>query len=264
MNILIPTYEESSVFFDRAKIATAAKPLASVRSLAGLEDLKVSDSGLLVGKNVPTAVGFTDNLDEDRKQAAADSIHFAERYADGNADKLKNPIDWHNKYGEAMKHCGWSLSNYKYEDHVTKEVNVTMDAIILDIIKAVAGRNAPAMLEVLGATFDKLSSDPKLGVSFDSNSKSAEGRDFRLVPCLQSPGGTAIAAFLALDTSLKTQQGGALFWKWKTSNLRMKKVGSIIELNLSMHERRRGRILELLDADSDDFFDKADLNLNKK
>lgn len=254
MNMLVPSIVESRVFFDNTQLSPLVKKLSGVRSFAGSNELAVAKSDLLLGENVPTAIGFTDNLDEDKKQAAADSIHFAERYADSYSDKDNQPIEWHGKYAEALKHCGWSLTNHKYQDLVSRKTAVTMDAIVLDIIKATAGRNAPALTNLLKVSFDKIQGDEELLTLFDSNSSKGKDKDFRLIPCLQTPGGTAIATLVAFDCELSTSQGGAWFWKWKLSNVRMKRVASVMELNMAQHERRRDQIIELLDQNSDDFF----------
>jgi hypothetical protein len=252
MSILMPSFEESQLFFRAAHIA----PLVEVPTIRTLSDEKegVNQQDLLVGNETPSVIGFSDNLDEDKKQAAADSIHFAERYANTYSDIKERPVEWHAKYSEAMRHCGWTLTNSKYEDHVSKQVNVTMDSIVLDMIKAVAGRNAPAMATLLQGAFDKIKSDESLVTLFDGNSKKGKNAEFRIVPCLQSSKGTAITAYLAVDCELQTQQGGAWFWKWKLSNLKMKKVATMVELNLAMHERRREFIYEALDMSSEEFF----------
>jgi len=260
MTILLPSIEESRVFFASAQLEPIATKLKGIRSFANLNNQEVAKSDLLLGENVPAAIGFTDNLDEDKKQAAADSIHFAERYADSVSDKIKAPIVWHAKYAEALKHCGWTLTNSKYVDDVSRQTNITMDAIVLNIVKATAGRNAPALTSMLQGAFDKIQSDEGLVTLFDKNSKSGKDVDFRLIPCLQTPGGTAIATFVSVDCELTTSQGGAWFWKWKHSNLRMKRVASVMELNMRQHERRRDQIIDLLDQSSDDFFKGVKLN----
>lgn len=253
MSILLPSIEESQLFFGRAQIAPIIQT-PKIRGFSAIEKEGVDQQDLLLGNDTPSVIGFSDDLDEDKRQAAADSIHFSERYATTHSDIKAAPLEWHAKYSEAMRHCGWTLLNNKYEDHVGKQVNVTMDSIVLDIITAVAGRNAPAMLKLLQGAFDKVKSEESLVTLFDSNSQKGKNAEFRIVPCLQSAKGTAITAYLAVDCELDTQQGGAWFWKWKLSNLKMKKVATMVELNMRMHERNRDFIHEALDMSSEEFF----------
>jgi hypothetical protein len=119
---------------------------------------------------------------------------------------------------------------------------------------AAAGRNAPALTNVLKGAFGKIQSDDQLVTIFDSNSKKGKDADIRIIPCIQTPGGTAIATLVAVDCELSMSQGGAWFWKWKFSNLSIKRVVTVMELNMSQHERRRDQIIELLDKNSDEFF----------
>jgi hypothetical protein len=253
MTILLPSIEESSVFFAGTQLAPLVRKV-KISAFSAVGSESVGESDLLLGENAPAALGFTDNLDEEKKQAMADCIHFAERYADTYSNRISNVIGWHAKYSEALKHCGLTLTNSKYQDQEVRQTNVTMESIVLDVVKSVAGRNAPALMQVLGEVNEKIKSDNGLVTLFDSNSKKGEDADFRLIPCLQTPGGTAIATFVAVDCKLSTSQGGAWFWKWKFSNLRIKRVATIMELNMRMHERRRDQIMELLDVSSDDFF----------
>ena len=253
MTILMPSIEESKLFFEHAQgmpLVQAAH--ARRRFMAGAEGVDQQD--LLMGNETPSVIGFSDNLDKEKKQAAADSIHFAERYANANSDIKATPLEWHAKYSEAMRHCGWTMTNNKYEDHVNKQVNVTMDSIVMDIITAVAGRNAPSMLKMMQGVFEKIQSEESLVTLFDNNSKKGKNADFRIVPCLQSAEGTAITAYLAVDCELDTQEGGAWFWKWKMSNLKMKKVATMVELNMRVHERNRDLIDKALNVSSEEFF----------
>lgn len=254
MSALFPSLDESRAFFDGVELAPKTYSASGIRSLAGSEGEGVGESDLLMGSDSPTVVGFADNVSDEKKQAAADSIHFSERYANTYSNIKANPVQWHEKYSDAMRQCGWTLINSRYEEHVNKQVNVTMDSIVLDIIKAVAGRNAPAMLSLLGCAFDKVKSDDGLVTLFDRNSKSDKKADFRIVPCLESAKGTAITAYLAVDCELKAEEGGAWFWKWKMSEVKMKKVATMVELNMRMHERNRDMIYEALDISSEEFF----------
>ena len=254
MTILLPGAEESRVFFAGAQLPPLTRRVSALTDAKDGSDTKVGDSDVLIGNEVPAVIGFADNLDEDKKQAAADSIHFAERYAKSKADINLDPVGWHYHYGEAMRNCGWTMTSSKYQDHVNKQVNVSMDSIVLDIIKAVAGKNAPAMLGLLGGVFDKIQSEDKLVTLFDNNSKNGTDADFRIVPCLQSAAGTAITAFLAVDLKLSTTEGGAWFWKWKVSELKMKKIATMVELNMRVHERNRELIYKAIDKSSEEFF----------
>ena len=254
MTILVPSAEESMAFFAGAQLAPLVSKRTPIRSFAALNGEAVAKSDLLIGDNKPVAIGFSDNVDEEKKNAAADSIHFAERFASTYSDKNKTPVDWHTKYAEALKHCGWSLTNSKYQEQEVKQTNVTMASIVLDLVKAVAGRNAPAMLEVLGSSFEKIQSEEELVTLLDINGENGVDKDARILPCLQSPGGTAIAVLVAVDCKLSTSQGGAWFWKWKLSNFEMKRVAAVMELNMRMHERRKDQIMEALDISSDEFF----------
>lgn len=253
MSILIPDYEERRAFFESAQIAPLANPTSRMSAFSAPLEKKIVDSDFLVGKEEGAAIGFTDNVDGERKQAAADSIHFAERYADHQVDQNVSPVEWYNKYIHAMKQCGWTSTSFDFDDYVSRQLNVSMDTVVLEIIAAVAGQNAPAMMNVLKKGFGKLDADKEHGVQFN-NSANSMGAKFRMVPCVQSPGGTAIAAFMAMDCKTTTREGGALFWKWKVSNTKIKKGACMIELNMDAHNRVKDQVLKTLGKASESFF----------
>lgn len=257
MSILMPSIEESRDFFKTAVIAPAMRRSESIRAFS--QEEKIDQPDLLLGKDTPTTLAFADNLSDEIAQAAQDSICYAERYAIANSDLKGNPIEWHSNYARAMRYCGWTMTSSKYVSHAETKQNVTMDSIVLDIIKAVAGKNAQAMLGLMGDVFDKVKSDSDLVTLFDRNSKKGKTTDFRIVPCLASAKGTAITAFLAMDCELKTEQGGAWFWKWNMSEVIMKKVATMVELNMRTHDRIREDLYEALDMDSAEFFKGANL-----
>jgi hypothetical protein len=132
-----------------------------------------------------------------------------------------------------------------------------MEAIVLDIVKTVAGANAPAMLDLMGSVFNTIKADDKLIQLFENTSNGGETGEFRIVPCLQSRGGTAITLFLAVDCELKSSEGGAWFWKWKWSRVKLKKVATMVELNMRVHLRNQDFIYDVLDKDSEAFFEGA-------
>lgn len=268
MSILLPSIDESMCFFETVRLApvsvadfSAGAPRSSrLTAMAEKsENQAVAQSDILLANENPAIIGFADNLDGDIKQAAADSIHFAERVATSRFDKNTQPIEWHALYSDAMRHCGWTMTSNKYQELTSSQTSLTMDSIVLEIVQAVAGRNAPAMLDLLFGVFDRVRSDEKLVNLFDSTSKKGADKDFRIVPCIQSPGGTPITAFLAVDCTLSSSQGGAWFWKWKVSRLRMKRVATMAELNMRIHDRNRDMIYQKLDKSSDDFFNSIEL-----
>ncbi|MFW0756446.1 hypothetical protein ACN1C3_17175 [Pseudomonas sp. H11T01] len=262
MDMAAPSLEESKAFFRGAKISPQSlRPRTmSLNMLSAKSELSSptsDDSDVLVGKDTPAVLGFSDNVSEDNRQAAKDSIHFSERYADLKADIKRAPIEWHAHYREAMRHCGWTMTAYKYGSHTTSQTNVTMEAIVLDIVNAVAGANASAMLNLVRSVFSTIKADDKLIQLFENTSKGGETGEFRIVPCLQSRAGTAITLFLAVDCKLKSSEGGAWFWKWKWSQVKLNKVATMVELNRRVHLRNQDLIYDVLDKDSEAFFEGA-------
>lgn len=143
---------------------------------------------------------------------------------------------------------------FLFMDHDTSTINVTMDTLVLDIIAQVAGINKAAFLPLMGKVFDTIKNDNALITLFDNNSKGDNVGSFQLVPCLESSQGIPVAVFAGLECAFKSNEGGAWFWKWKSSNLKVKKASSMINLDYDSYKRAESQILEWLGEERDSFF----------
>jgi len=99
-----------------------------------------------------------------------------------------------------------------------------------------------------------IKSDDALITLFDKNSKSDKVGSFQIVPCLESSQGIPVTVFAGLECEFRSLEGGAWFWKWKSSNLKVKKAATMINLNVDSYNRAEPKILEWLGEEQDDFF----------
>jgi hypothetical protein len=123
----------------------------------------------------------------------------------------------------------------------------------------VAGPNVDTVMKLMGKVFDSLKTDEPIINLFDRNSKSDSSGNARIVPCLQSASGIAVTYFVSIKCDFNRQIGGAWFWKWDVSDLRIKKMATGVNLNLQHYRGREQAILENLGANSDAFFNKLKL-----
>ena len=158
-----------------------------------------------------------------------------------------------------MKHCGWTFTNYIYTTHDTKNVNVTMDSLVLEIVAMAAGANAEAIVPLLGKVFDRIKKDNAIITLFDNNSKGSSVGSCQIMPCMESEGGIAVTVLAGLECTFNSSEGGAWFWKWKASSLSVQKAATQMNLNFESYKRREHHILGQLDKSSDEFFAKINM-----
>jgi hypothetical protein len=249
---VLPTAAQSDVFF--RGLAPSPLPLRPrALALSSEENNKSNDVGAISDES-PVIVAFADGVSGENRQAAMNSIQLSERVANTDYDLNTDPIGWHVKYKEAMGHCGWFMAGSEYGEHRTSSQTLTMDAVVLDIITAVAGPNAQTVLALVSTVFDKLKENDPAMKLFDKNSKSGNSGSFRLMPCLESSSGVAVTYFISVHCEFSSQSGGFWFWKWSASSLKIKKMATGVNLNLEHYKGQEANIRGYLGGSSDDFF----------
>ncbi|RMO93539.1 hypothetical protein ALQ33_01063 [Pseudomonas syringae pv. philadelphi] len=209
-----------------------------------------------VNKESPAVVAFADGVSLENREAVMLSVAFAEQVAHKKADISGDPIRWLQEYSTAMRYSGWlTLGGHEYGEYTTRNQSLTMDAIVLEMIGAVAGPNKAVLIELLGLALDKLQKDQAVMALFERNSKKGNTSTFRIMPCVESAGGIPITYLLSMHCDYMSDSGGALFWKWSVSRMKVRRLVKGLNFDKNAHERLKPKILTYLNKDADDFFD---------
>jgi hypothetical protein len=258
-----PSAEQSDAFFQNFKRSSLPdRPTAlalSSRSFDTVDAQEERGDAAVISKESPLIIAFADGVTGENRQAVMNSTQISERYANASHDLNSDPIGWHTRYKECMGHCGWFMTGHNMDDHRTSNTSITMDAVVLDIIRVVAGPNVDTVMKLMGKVFDSLKTDEPIINLFDRNSKSDSSGNARIVPCMQSASGIAVTYFVSIQCDFNRLVGGAWFWKWDVSDLKIKKMATGVNLNLQHYRGREQAILENLGASSDAFFNKLKL-----
>lgn len=248
----LPSQDETELFFNALPLKIQPR-FARLKSASSPINHTTQEEAF-IGVNSPIVVAFADGVSPENRKAVMYSTQFAEKYADTIASRKNEPMRWYQAYGRAISNCGWFSTSFVFVDHDTSKLNVTMDSLVLDIIAQVASYNAAAILPLLSSVFSTIKNDNALITLFDKNSKGDKVGSFQIVPCLESQQGIPVTVFAGLECEFRSLEGGAWFWKWKSSNLKVKKAATMINLNYDSYKRVEPRILEWLGEEQDDFF----------
>jgi hypothetical protein len=255
-----PTDAECDAYFDALPALknkhSVNKLKARAVSYSAASDQPVNvDSQAEINTTLPAVIAFADNVSSKNRDAVMLSIAFAEAVANDKSDIDKDTIDYLQEYAGALSIAGWTMSSSNYGLVQTSNQSITMDALVLEILSSIAGPNAAAVIQLMTSVLDNLQNNDPLIKLFESNAKKSKKTSFRLVPCLQSPAGTPVTYLLAMDIESSTANGGVLFWKWKVSNLTIKRLAKGLEFSRSRFDRYEDRILRYLDDNADAFFE---------
>lgn len=248
----LPSQDETEQFFKSLPVQIQPR-FARLKS-APTPINHSADEDAFIGAKSPIVVAFADGVSAENRNAVMYSVQFAEKYADMKASRKTEAMKWYQAYGLAISNCGWFSNSFVFVDHDTSTINVTMDSLVLDIIAQVAAFNAAAILPLLGRVLETIKNDNALITLFDNNSKGDSVGSFQIVPCLESSQGIPVTVFAGLECEFKSNEGGAWFWKWKSSNLKVQKAATMINLNYDSYKRAEPKILEWLGQEQDDFF----------
>lgn len=259
-----PTKEESIKFFQG--LPALEQPGGALfeshglmpQALALTQDAQSgTDSNSLaeIGKDEALVIAFADGVSEVNRKAVLLSMKFAEASArardDGNIDR----IQWLENYEEALFHAGWlGLGGRTWTTLETSNLSLTMDALVIDLISAIAGPNKAAVIQLLGLALDRLQGDESMMKLFEKNSKHGTTSSFRVMPCLESSTGIPVTYLMALEIDFSRHTGGALFWKWSVSNLSIRELVTGLNFDLDAHGDNRQLMRDYIRGNAEDFF----------
>ena len=254
-----PTAEESDAYFNDLPVIERAEHKFARRALVLTEapEAKIdTDSIAEVNKDAPAIIAFADGVSAENREAVMLGVEFAETVANSEADINKDSVKWLESYAKAFKYAGWlTTGGHRYGEYTSTNVNLTMDSVVLELISAVAGTNAQIVIKLLNLVMDKIQKDKPMMTLFDRNRKSGTASTFRIMPCLESSEGIPVTYLLAIHCESSTDSGGALFWKWSVSKLKIKHLAKGVDFNQGTHDRNKQRIVDYLGKNADDFFE---------
>lgn len=255
----VPTAEQSAAYFDSLPpvVGRPAAPARVSPVAMGLlaADTPVDEDMAKVSKDAPAIVAFADGVSAENREAVLLGVEFAETVASKTADINKDAVEWLTQYAKALRHAGWlTTGGHEYGSYTSRDTTLTMDTLVLELISAIAGPNTATVVSLLGLVLDKLQKNDPLMKLFESKSRRGTASQFRIMPCLQSSEGTPVTYLLSVHCEYKKTSGGALFWKWSIAELDVRRLAKGVQFNKDAFERNKGRILNYLNGEADDFF----------
>ncbi|MBV6286535.1 hypothetical protein [Pseudomonas aegrilactucae] len=254
---LFPCAEKSEEFFSKLQVPErqpVPMSMLGLMSAEGLDD-ETGEVALMTSEG-PTILTFADKLSADKRQMAKDATLFAEMVANTSGNIQEQPLQWLAAYREAMLHAGWFMASSDRQSYNTSKRDITMDSVVLEIVASVSGGNAAAMIPLVSRALDKLKGDEDMITLFNNNSTGATKDSCRILPCLETPNGEAVTLFIGLEYNRRTDNGGALFWKWDVETMDITQVATMVNWNERVYQRNKEEIHDYMGVSSDNFFKK--------
>lgn len=214
----------------------------------------------VVEKSSPSVVGpslmvFDEQLSEDDRQDAIDSQTFAEAVVRRLPKDASNELRYVT-YNDALLSIGWATEGYTYKKFVTKQVTLTMNEAVLQVLETVIAGSTGNILNLVASGFSKLKGDKGALKIVDSGSKHNQVVSFKAVPCIAAPGGGVAMVLGGLDLIDKSYDGDFLFVSFKTEGVQLFQAAGIRKFNRRMFDRKKNAVYAYIDRFGDDLFKK--------
>lgn len=251
----IKDYSVAQVAFDDAMqdkyfegIAAELKnvvPRARTKRSTSILGAAPSDSSAQgVGDSVvgPSLVVFDQALSEGDRQAALDCQQFAEAVVLERLPQGASNEERYRMYNEALLAVGWVTQSYTYKKYVSKQLTITMNEAILQVLETVVSGGASSVLNLVASGFSKLKGDKDALNIVDAGSKKNDVISFKAVPCITTPGGGMSMLMGGLDLVDKAYDGNFLFVTYKTQGVQIFQGAGVRTFNRSSFERKKNEI----------------------
>jgi hypothetical protein len=225
------------------------------RSTSILGAVSSESSAQGVGDSVvgPSLVVFDQALSEDDRQDALDCQQFAEAVVRRLPNGTSNE-DRYLKYNEALLAVGWVTGSFTYKKYVSKQLTITMNEAILQVLETVISGGASSVLSLVASGFSKLKGDKDALKIVDAGSKKNDVVSFKAVPCITTPSGGMSMLMGGLDLVDKEYNGNFLFVTYKTQGLRVFQGAGVRNFNRRAFERKKNMMYAYNDQFADGLF----------
>ena len=228
-------------------------PKVRARSSTSILSTASSDSSAQgVGASVvgPSLVVFDQALSEDDRQDALDCQQFAEAVVRRLPKETSNE-ERYLKYNEALLAVGWVTESFTYKKYVSKQLTITMNDAVLQVLETVISGGASSALSLVASGFSKLKGDKDALKIVDSGSKRNDVVSFKAVPCIATPGGGMSMLMGGLDLVDKEYNGNFLFVTYNTQGLQVFQGAGVRKFNRRAFDRKKNMVYAYNDQFAD-------------
>ncbi len=238
-----------------AELQNVAPGRRTKRSTSTLGTASSDSSAQGVGTSVvgPSLVVFDQVLSEDDRQDALDCQQFAEAVVRRLPEGASNE-ERYQKYNEALLAVGWVTESFTYKKYVSKQLTITMNEAILQVLETVVFGGAGSVLNLVASGFSKLKGDKDALKIVDAGSKKNDVVSFKAVPCIATPGGGMSMLMGGLDLVDKEYNGNFLFVTYKAQGLQIFQGAGVRKFNRRAFDRKKNEMYSYNDQFADGLF----------
>ncbi|MGQ0698816.1 MAG: N-acetylmuramoyl-L-alanine amidase [Panacagrimonas sp.] len=200
--------------------------------------------------DVGSLLSFVDGVSAQEKDDVLYSAQLAQRGASGAFDRFTQTQAWYGKYIEILGNLGWASEQFAFSLFNQGDGEFRMDAAALAIITAIATQNQLGVLKASVDALSKLKEGDEAITLFDFHSSSEDSGNFQLGSVQRGANGALTMALGAFYFRSVDKRKRFLFFKWGSQKLHFWTAAQRMTLNADFYARRRGDVLDRLEADA--------------
>lgn len=200
------------------KVISIARSMAFA-SVAASSPTKEMDAVVLAN----TLIGYGEKITLENMAIIENLIKFAKLEASFEVPQ-NDPRAWYLAFLQCMDEVGCFVADSGYTEYDKSTRNLTMDNIVIDIVKAgveaaKAAVPAAAVFSVItDSTLDALKKEPEAINLFNREVTKDRGVKLAIMPCDQLDNGIIMTSLTSIDSIGDNKETAPLFFNWKASN----------------------------------------------
>lgn len=229
-------------FVKQLEIDEAIKPLSREFKKADdaviSEQLQLKDNQTSAYVNAGSLVTFESGVSALHQEDFLNSILLAQLAADKKFNRHDQVIDWYRFYCEVLTNIGWPTGNFEFTKYNEGGAQVEVDKVIIQILTALAGGVASAVLLATIKALGDLPGDDKRFVLFRQRSQHLDSANFQISRVVETNGVLQVNMGVAHFKS-DQRQIRFLWFSFDSSKIELYKGGQNILLSEDTYSKVR-------------------------
>ena len=189
---------------------------------------------------------FTEGVKGSAKQDILNATLLAQLAANKKYNRETQTEDWYHFYLATLEKIGFVVQAFDFEKYKASGSSFTMDAVVLDVLAAIATGGQSLIISATLTAFKALSNSDSRVVLFEDNSSSQEKGNFQIYPCTQTEDGTVSIALGCFYFNTEQRSTGFLFWNFSSSDTEIYKGGTSLVYNEQVYSSVRSAVISKL------------------
>ena len=191
-------------------------------------------------------VSFTDKVMGQQKDDVLNAALFSQLAAEYKYNRETQTDDWYKYYTNVLENIGWVMQDFTFERYQNSGGKFTMDAVVIDILAAIATDDELAVAQEVLAALKSMSDKDGRIVLFEHNSFNDQAGSFQIIPCSQDDSGQVVMGLAGFHFQEKESQTRFLFFEWDSASIDIYKSTQVVTLDQDVYTNVRSTIVSRL------------------